>query len=58
MKLLFFFMFFFEWYIKIGKIEKIDLKNGGSCKKFLNNIFLVLVKNFDLFDFNGLDEKV
>lgn len=56
-KSLFFFMFFFEWHTKIGRIEKIDLKNGGSCKKFLNKISPVLVTNFEPFDFNGLDEK-
>lgn len=56
-KSLFFFMFFFGWHTKMGKMEKIDLKNGSSCREFLNKISPDLVKNFDLFDFNGLDEK-
>lgn len=42
----------------MGKIEKIDLKSESSCKEFLKKIFLDLVKNFELFDFNGLEEKV
>lgn len=51
-------MFFFDWYIRVGKMEKLDLKSSSSCKSFLNKIFLDLIKKFDLFDFNGLEEKV
>lgn len=39
-------------------MEKLDLKSGNSCKEFLSKIFLDLVKNFDLFDFSGFEEKV
>lgn len=56
-KSLFFFLFFFEWHTKTGRMDKLDLKSGRSCKEFLNNISLDLVNNFDPFDFNGLEEK-
>lgn len=42
----------------MGGIEKLDLKSESSCKEFLNKIFLDLIINFELFDFNGLEEKV
>lgn len=56
-KSLFFFLFFSEWHTKMGKIEKIDLKSESSCKEFLKKISPDLVKNFEPFDFNGLEEK-
>lgn len=56
-KSLFFFLFFFEWHTKMGKIEKLDLKSESSCKKFLNKMSPDLVKNFEPFDLNGLEEK-
>lgn len=56
-KSLFFFLFFFEWHTNRGKMEKIDLKSGSNCKGFLNKISPDLVKNFDPFDFNRLEEK-
>lgn len=56
-KSLFFFLFFFEWHTNLGNIEKLDLKNGSSCKNILNKISSDLVANFDPFDFNGLEEK-
>lgn len=56
-KSLFFYLFFFEWHTKMGKMEKLDLKSGNSCKEFLSKISSDLVKNFDPFDFSGLEEK-
>lgn len=56
-KSLFFFLFFFEWHTMMGKIEKLDLKSESSCKEFLNKMSPDLVKNFEPFDFNGLEEK-
>lgn len=56
-KSLFFYLFFFEWHTKMGKIEKLDIKSGSICKDFLSKISPDLVKNFDPFDFNGLEEK-
>lgn len=56
-KSLFFFLFFCEWHTKMGKMENLDLKSESSCKDFLNKISPNLVKNFDPFDFNGLEEK-
>lgn len=56
-KSLFFFLFFFEWHTKMGNIKKLDLKSDSSCKDFLNKISPALIKNFEPFDFNGLEEK-
>lgn len=56
-KSLFFFLFLFEWHIKMGIIEKLDLKSKSSCKEFLNKISPDLVTNFEPFDFNGLGKK-
>lgn len=56
-KSLFFFMFFFDWHTRVGKMEKLDLKSSSSCKGFLNKISPDLIKKFDPFDFNGLEEK-
>lgn len=56
-KSLLFFLFFFEWHTKMGEIEKLDLKSESSCKEFLNKMSPDLIKNFEPFDFNGLEEK-
>lgn len=56
-KSLFFFLFFFEWHTKMGKIEKLDLKSKSSCQEFLNKISPDLITNFEPFDFNGLEKK-
>lgn len=56
-KSLFFFLFFYEWHTKMGKIEKLNLKSESSCKEFLTKMSPDLVKNFEPFDFNGLEEK-
>lgn len=56
-KSLFFSMFLFEWYTKMRKMEKLDLKSESSCKRFLNKISPDLITNFAPFDFNGLGEK-
>lgn len=55
-KSLFFFLFFFEWHSKVDKMEKLDLENGSSCKRFLTKISPNLITNFEPFDFNGLED--
>uniref|UniRef100_A0A8W8JG01 Uncharacterized protein n=1 Tax=Magallana gigas TaxID=29159 RepID=A0A8W8JG01_MAGGI len=56
-KSLFFYLFFFEWYTKMGYLEKIDLRNESNCKRFLERISGNLLEKFDPFDFKDMEAE-
>lgn len=55
-KSLFFFQFFYEWHIKMGNFEKLEMKEV-YCRRFLDRISQDLLLNFDPFDFKNLENE-
>nr|XP_022294135.1 uncharacterized protein LOC111104457 isoform X2 [Crassostrea virginica] len=53
-KSLFFVLFFYEWHIKMGNYEKLEIKSEHQCRRFLDGVSKDLRKNFEPFDFKGL----
>lgn len=56
-KSLFFYLFFFEWHLKIGNLEKLTLKSESKCIRFLEKISADLLANFYPFDFKELEAE-
>lgn len=56
-KSLFFYLFFFEWHLKIGNLEKLTLKSESKCIRFLEKISADLLANFYPFDFKDLEAE-
>lgn len=56
-KSLFFFLFFYERERKMGILEKIDIKDGINCRRFLNTIFPNLDETFGPFAFKGMERE-
>lgn len=56
-KSLFFFLFFYERERKMKKLEKIDIKDGINCRRFLNTIFTSLDETFGPFAFNEMERE-
>lgn len=56
-KSLFFFLFFYERNRKMGKLEKIDIKDGINCRRFLSTIFKNLDEQFGPFAFKGMERE-
>lgn len=59
-KSLFFFLFFYERereMREMGKLEKIDIKDGINCRRFLKTIFTSLDETFGPFAFNEMERE-